>query len=60
MVLNLNKFNHIFKYLLRTGWSFYKRQDSTLLCWIDPQHPTNDYRTKDAYTKQKEREPTHA
>lgn len=60
MVLNLDKFNHIFTYLLKTKWSFYKRRNSTLFWWVDPQHPKNDYRTKDAYIKQKERESEYA
>lgn len=56
MVLNREKFTAIMMYLFRNKWGPYKRQNSTILYWVDPRYPKQDYRTLDAYVKQKERE----
>jgi len=59
MELNRSKFDHMLGYLFKACWSCYRRRNSTILLWADPIQVNNDYRIKDAYTKQKEREIAH-
>lgn len=55
MGLNKTKYIYIVNTLVKNGWGYYRRENSTVIWWVDPDY-THDYRTKDAYIKMRERQ----
>jgi len=55
MVLNMTKYIYIVNTLAKHGWGYYKRDNSTVIWWVDPLMPAVDMRTKDAYIAFRER-----